>query len=112
MMQCERQGQGMHGPVQPWPVSTLASLPQRAPRVVASVCANFRKKNFLPPLLGNHLAFHFFLEGGRALSQCQQLQRPVLITLVPIWLRKAPSPGFPFFLGLIKGHISRAVPAP
>lgn len=102
----------MHGRVPLWPVSTQASLTRRAPRVVGSVCANFRKKNFLPPLLGNHLAFHFFLEGGRALSQCQQLERPVLITPVPIWLRKAPSPGLPFSRGLVKGHITRAAPAP
>ena len=48
---------------------TGPSAPERAQRVVDPVCANFRKKrNFLPPLLGNHLALHFFLEGEGALS--------------------------------------------
>lgn len=101
----------MHAHVQWWLASTQAYLLQRAPCVADSVCTNFRKqKNSL--LLGNHLASHFLLEGGGSLCPCQQLESQVLITPVPTPLSKAPTPGLPFSMGLIRGHNTHALSAP
>lgn len=53
-------------------MSLVAGVPRpvfsgESTRVLDTMCASFRRKNSIP-LLGNHLGFHFFLEGGGSLS--------------------------------------------
>lgn len=79
----------------------------RAPHVVDCVCANFRKKNFLPPSAGKSLSFPFVSRRRGGFEPMSTTGKPSFDHFSPHLAEQGPLPWAPILCGAHRGHVTQ-----